>query len=80
MVCFQPWWLQLKNGTPVFLKKVFVFQEICLKVKVWKMFETFTGCHIKICRSLKWSPILKISSTAFLEELMLVLLALKWKL
>ena len=36
-----------------FLKKVFVFQKICFKVKVLKTFETFTDCHIKTCRSLK---------------------------
>ena len=32
-----------------FLKKVFVFQKICFKVKVLKMFETFIDCHIKTC-------------------------------
>ena len=30
-----------------FLKKVFLFQKICFKVKVLKTFETFTDCHIK---------------------------------
>ena len=35
-----------------FLKKVFVFEKICFKVKVLKTFETFTDCHIKTCRSL----------------------------
>ena len=60
-----------------FLKKVFVFLKICFKVKVLKTFETFTDCHIKTCRSLKRRAILKIPSTAFLEEHMLFLLALK---
>ena len=48
-----------------FLKKVFVFQKICFKVKVLKTFETFTHCHLKTCRSLKRRAILKIPSTAF---------------
>ena len=30
-----------------YLKKVFVFQKICLKVKVLKTFESFTDCHVK---------------------------------
>ena len=37
-----------------FLKKVFVFQKICFKVKV-----------LKTCRSLKRRAILKIPSTVF---------------
>ena len=48
-----------------FLKKVFVFQKICFKVKVLKTFETFIDCHIKTCRSLKRRAILKIPSTVF---------------
>ena len=48
-----------------FLKKVFVFQKICFKVKVLKTFETFTDCDIKTCRSLKRKAILKIPSTSF---------------
>ena len=46
-----------------FLKKVFAFQKICSKV--FKTFETSTDCHIKTCRSLKQSAILKIPSTIF---------------
>ena len=53
-----------------FLKKAFVFQKICFKVKVLKTFETFTDCHIKACLSLK-------RKASFLEEHMLFLLALK---
>ena len=30
-----------------FLKEVFVFQKICFKVKVLKMFKISTDCHIK---------------------------------
>ena len=48
-----------------FLKKVFVFQKICFKVKALKTFETFTDCHLKTCRSLKRKTILKIPSTVF---------------
>ena len=46
-----------------FLKKVFVFQKTCFKVKVLKTFETFTDCHIKTYQSLKRRAILKIPST-----------------
>ena len=52
-----------------FLKKVFIFQKICFKVKVSKTFETFTDCHIKRCRSPKWRDILKIPSTVFKKNL-----------
>ena len=48
-----------------FLKKVFVFQKICFKVKVLKTFETLTDCHIKTCRFLKRRAILKIPSAVF---------------
>ena len=48
-----------------FLKKVFVCQKIYPKVKVRKVFKTFTDRHIKTCRSLKWRAILKIPSTVF---------------
>ena len=48
-----------------FLKKVFVFQKICFKVKVLKTFETFTDCDIKTCRSLKRRAILKIPNSFF---------------
>ena len=30
------------------LKKGFVFQKICFKVKVFKTFETFTDCNMPI--------------------------------
>ena len=48
-----------------FSKKVLVFQKICFNVKVLKTFETFTGCNIKTCRSLKRRAILKTPSTVF---------------
>ena len=37
----------------------------CLKVKVLKMLKILIDCHIKTCRSPKWTAILKISSTVF---------------
>ena len=36
-----------------FLKKIFVFQKICFKVKVIKTFKISTDYHWKTCRSLK---------------------------
>ena len=57
--------LSTKRRCSRFLKKVFVFQKICFKVKVWKSFKISTGCHIKTCRSLKRRAILKILSTVF---------------
>ena len=48
-----------------FLKKVLVFQKICLKDEVMKTTKIFTDCHIKTCGSLKRSAILKLSSTIF---------------
>ena len=68
LTCFQSQWAQLKNGTPVFSEKFFVFQKIWFKVKVLKTFETFTDCHIKTCRSLKRRAILKIPSTKFCRK------------
>ena len=60
-----------------FLKKVFVFQKTCYKVKVLKKFKVSTERHMKTCRSLKRRAILKILSIIFFEEPMLFLLALK---
>ena len=48
-----------------FLKKVFVFQKICFKVKVLTLFRISTDCHIKTWRSYKRRAILKIPSTVF---------------
>ena len=47
------------------LKKLFIFQKICFKVKVLKMFKISSDCHIKTCRSLKRRPILEIPSAIF---------------
>ena len=64
MMRFQSWSFQLKSRFPVFwkrfsfLKKVFIFQKICFKVKVIKTLIV-TDRHIKTCRSLKRRAILK---------------------
>ena len=55
-----------------FLKKVFVFQKTCFKVKVFKAFKK---CHMKTYRSLKRSPIFKVPTTNSV-----LLLASKWNL
>ena len=52
-----------------FLSKVFVFQKICFKVKVFETFKISTDYHIKTCRSLKGRTILKIPSTVFWKDL-----------
>ena len=65
MMFFQSKWFQLKKRYSSFLKMVFVFQEVCFKVKVLKTFETFTDCYIKTCRYLKQRATLKIASTVF---------------
>ena len=54
-----------KSAFKNLLKKVFVFLKICFKVKVFKMFKTFTYCHIKAYRSLKRRSILIIPSIVF---------------
>ena len=46
MMRFQSLYFQLKNGTPVFLKKVSVFHKICFEVRVLKSFKISTDCHI----------------------------------
>ena len=48
-----------------FLKKFFIIQKICFKVKVLKTLKVSTDYHIKACRSLKGRAILKIPSTVF---------------
>ena len=57
--------LSTKKRYSSFLKKVFVFQKMCFKVKVLKTFKISTGCHIKTCRSLKRRAILKIRRPVF---------------
>ena len=61
--------LSTKKRYSSFLKKVFVFQKICLKIKVLKSFKISTDCYIKTCRSLKQRVILKIPSTVFQKNL-----------
>ena len=45
--------LSTKKRYSNFLIKVFVFQEICFKVKVLKTFKISSDCHIKTSQSLK---------------------------
>ena len=52
-----------------FLKKVFIFQKTCFKVKKLKMFKIFSDGHIKTCQSLKRRSILEITSTVFRRTL-----------
>ena len=66
-----------ENRYSSLLKKVFVLQKICFKVKVLKTFKVSTDYHIKTCRSLRRRAILKIPNTVFLEKPMLLVLALK---
>ena len=54
--------LSTKKHYLSFLKKIFVFQKICFKIKVLKMFKISIDCHIKICPSLKQRVILKSCS------------------
>ena len=57
--------LSTKKRYSSFLKKVLVFQKICFKAKVLKMFKVSTDCHIKTCWSLKRRASSKIPSTFF---------------
>ena len=63
MMHFQYLYFQLKKRYYSFFEKVFIFQIICLKVKVLKTFETFIDCHIKTWPHLSPRAILKIPST-----------------
>ena len=65
MLRCQSYYFHLKSGTPVFLKKVFVFREICFKVVFLKTFKISSDFHIKTCQSLKRRAILKIPRTVF---------------
>ena len=50
-----------------FLKQVFVFKQICFKVKVLKTFKISSGCSIKTSKSLKRRAVLKTSSTVLIS-------------
>ena len=51
-----------KKGYSSFLKKIFVFQKICFKVKALKTFTIFTDYQKKTSRPLKRRAILKSPS------------------
>ena len=61
--------LSTKKRYSSFLKKVFVFQKICFKVKVLKTFKIFTDCHIKACRlsngGLFWKSLVPFFRTTY---------------
>ena len=40
--------LSIEKASSSFLKKVFIFQKICFKVKVLKTFKIFSDCHIDL--------------------------------
>ena len=62
---FDSQYFGLKNGPPVFQKKVLVFQKTLFKVNILKTFKIPSDCHIKTCLSLKRRAILKIPSIDF---------------
>ena len=72
--------LSTKKRYSSILKKVFISQKICFKVKILKTLKTFSDCHVKVCRPLKLRAIMKIPSIVFLEEPMPFLSALKLNL
>ena len=47
-VAFSILVLSTKKRYPSFLKKVFVFQKTCFKIKVLEKFKISSDCHIKI--------------------------------
>ena len=64
-VAFSILVLSTKTRYSSFLKRVYVFQKICFKVKALKTFEISSHCHIKTYQSLKRRAIVKIASTVF---------------
>ena len=63
-----------------FSNKLFVFQKICSKVKILKMFKISNDFHIRACRYLKRRAVFGVPSTVFLDGLMFFLLVLGWSL
>ena len=53
--------LATKKSWSSFLKRVCIFQKICFKVKIFKMFKISSDCYIKTCRSLKRRAIFRSS-------------------
>ena len=64
-VAFSILVLSSKKNYSSLLKRVCVFQKICLGVEVLKSFKISSNCHIKTCRSLKRRAILKTLSIFF---------------
>ena len=65
--------LSTKKRYSTFLKKVFVFEKICFKVKILKTLKISTDCHIKTCQYLKRRATLKNPYYRFLEDLCMLL-------
>ena len=64
-IAFSILLLSTKNRYSSFLKKLFVFQKVCFKVKVSKTFKISSNSHRNTCRSLKRRANYKIPSTVF---------------
>ena len=62
MLRFQ-WLLSTKKRYSIFLKKALVFEKIGFKVL--ETFKISSDCHLKRCRSLKPTTIVKTPITAF---------------
>ena len=58
-----------KKGYFSFLKKVFVFPKICLKIDIFKPFKIPSDSHIKTRQYFKRRAILNIPSTIFRRNL-----------
>ena len=61
--------LWTKKRYSIFLKKVFVFQRNCFKVKVLKTFKISTDFYIKTYQSLKRRAVLKVPRAIFQKNL-----------
>ena len=69
--------LSNKKRLSIFLEKVFVFQKICFKLKVLKVFKVFRLSNKNMSIS-QTGDYFKNLYYHFLEEPTLFLLALKW--
>ena len=57
--------LSTKKWSSGFVNGICVFQKICFKVKVLKMFKISSDCHIKTCQSVKRRASLKVLISVF---------------
>ena len=61
--------LSTKKWSSGFVNGICVFQKICFKVKVLKMFKISSDCHIKTCQSVKRRASLKVLISVFQKNL-----------